>query len=1129
MRTKIYLMALLLSLSCFEISMAAYSQRVTFQKKNASLEEVFSEIQRQTGLSFLYTQEMLKGTKLVNVNYRNTPVVKALDDCMAGQSLSYVIDKTTIVIRRVSFVQSPRVVTPPVRIIGKVTDSTGQSMHGVSVTIKGTNTGVTTDENGAFSIEVKDKNDILVFSYVGFTTLEVPLNGRSSISVSLSEKPSSLNETVVIGYGAKRRANLTGSVSTIDAKVLSAPSTPSIGQAMMGRASGIFVKNVNGQPGENKVSYNIRGFGTPLLIIDGLPAATNDFNQLDPNDIESFSILKDAAASAVYGAVAGNGVILVTTKRGSSGQARISYSGNYGLQYFAVLPGFVSSEQYARMENLARFNEGLDPIWTDEQLQKFKDGSDPLRYPNTNWLDVTLRKYAPQMQHNISIQGGSEKVKYFVSGGYFLQEGLERNSETKSRRYNLRSNIDIKATQRLNIGINLSLLAQDYFGSAVQLERTSSDFGIMGSIYRARPYFLETYPDPTKTPSSANSPNILSQTSIVGYKRKDQVTGDVKLNFSYDLPFGIQAKANYHLYRTYGQYKEKREKTPTYDYDANTDQYTLHNYTKDPNSLRQRDWVGNNFDQQYFLTWKKTFNNHTINALTVYEVLSYDSNYVEASRIRYNYDIDYLFAGPNLDKDNNGSAYQGGREGWITRLDYDYNGKYLVEFNSRLDASPKFPSNTRWGFFPSLSVAWNITKEGFMEKLLPTLNNLKLRASVGKLGYDNVGNFQYLQTYSIQSPYIYDGGTNVIERGIQANALANPTITWEKMTTSNIGVDFSLWGNLLEGSIDYFYRRRSDVLGTRIVSLPNTVGANLPSVNYAKYDNRGLELSLNHNNKIGNVYYSFGGNISWNREKSLLVDQTLFSNEEAARTGNRIGQWTDLAWGKKTAGLFTSKEEIENWADQDGRNNATILPGDLKFVDYNGDGRITAEDNVIIGRGTFPKLTYGINLTVAWKGFNFAMLWQGAGMYDVFLLNSPDVTLPFYAGNTPITSMLTESYIPDNPWLPSNTGANAKRPLFRTDNYNREHPSFGWDYSDFWLISGAYVRLKQMELGYTLPQKLTRKVGIDRLKIYVAGFNLLTFSAVDYMDPEVDTNPALDFGLYYPPVGTYNAGIQLQF
>ncbi|HMF71945.1 MAG TPA: TonB-dependent receptor [Flavitalea sp.] len=1127
MRTKIYLMALLLSFSCFEISMAAYSQRVTFQKQNASLEEVFSEIQRQTGLSFLYTQEMLKGTKLVNVNYRNTPVIKALDECMAGQSLSYVIDKTTIVIRRVSVVQSPKVVTPPVRIVGKVTDNKEQPLRGVSVTIKGTNNGVTTDDNGAFSIEVKDRNETLVFSYVGFNTMDVPINGRSDISITLTEKPSTLNETVVIGYGTARRANLTGSVSTIKAKDLSAASMPSIGQAMMGRTTGVFVKNVNGQPGENKVSFNIRGFGPPLLIIDGLPASTNDFNQLDPNDIESFSVLKDAAAAAVYGAAAGNGVILVTTKRGSSGDAKISYTGNYGLQFFLVMPDLVSSEEYARMENVSRFNQGLDPIWTDEQLQKFKDGSDPLKYPNTDWIDRTLRKYAPQMEHNISVQGGSEKVKYFVSGGYFLQEGLERNSETKSKRYTLRSNIDIRATKRLNIGINLSLLSQNYFGSVVQLERSRAAFGIMGTLFRSRPYFLESYPDPTKY--SGDAPYILSNTSLTGFKTWSQLAGDAKLNFSYDLPFGIQAKANYHLYRQYAQIKEKREKTPLYDYDANTDQYSFRKYTNDPNSLIQRSATGNNFDQQYFLTWRKTFNNHTINALTVYEILSYDSNYIQASRMRYNYDIDYLFAGPDLDKNNNGSAYEGGRKGWITRLNYDYKGKYLVEFNSRLDASPKFPKNTRWGFFPSVSAAWNITKEGFMEKLLPTLSTLKLRASVGKLGYDNVGNFQYLQTYSINSQYIYDGATNVIDRGIGANALANPSITWEKMTTSNVGVDFSLWGNLLEGSIDYFYRRRTDVLGTRIQSLPSTVGANLPSVNYAKYDNRGLELLLNHNNRIGEVFYSIGGNISWNREKSLLVDQTLFSNEEGARTGNRVGQWTDVAWGKKTAGLFKSKEEIENWADQDGRNNASILPGDLKIVDYNGDGRITAEDNVIIGRGTFPKLTYGINMSVSWKGFNFSMLWQGAGMYDIFLLNSPDLTLPFYAGNTPITSMLHESYIPENPWVPANTGANAKRPLFRTDNYNREHPSFTWDYSDFWLISGAYIRLKQMELGYTLPQNLTRKVGMDRLKIYVAGFNLLTFSAVDYLDPEADTSPALDFGLYYPPVGTYSAGIQLQF
>ncbi|MFC5410279.1 SusC/RagA family TonB-linked outer membrane protein [Larkinella bovis] len=1013
-------------------------------------------------------------------------------------------------------------------IQGKVTSTTGEELPGVNVVVKGTNTGTTTDATGAYKLTAS-ASSTLVFSFIGYVSQEIPVGTQARINVQLATDTKSLDEIVVVGYGTKNKTNLTGSVATVNPKDLRSVPMPTVTQSLMGRAAGVFIKNGNGQPGENKVNYNIRGFGTALLIIDGLPASDNDFNQLDPNDIENISILKDAASAAVYGARAGNGVVLVTTRRGGVSDAKFTYTSNYGLQYFAIRPEFVNAEQYARMENVSRANQGLAPVWTDDEIRKLGDGTDP-KYPNTDWWKATLRTYAPQIQHNINVQGGTEKVKYFVSGGYFSQQGLERESETRNNRYNLRSNLDVALTKRLKLGLNLSALYQTYYGSAFQMERTSSTVGIMTMIFRARPNFLAEYPDPTKLPTTGGSeiaPNSLIRPDQVGYKSWNKLTGDAKVQFSYDLPFGFQARANFHAYRLNDQYKEKKKRTPVYSYNTDTDAYTFVKYTSDPSRLYEKNSTENNLNQQYFLTWNRTFGDHNVNALAVYEVLSNTTNWIEASRIRYDFDIDYLFAGPDLDKDNNGSATQGGRKGWITRLNYDYQGKYLVELNSRADASPKFPKATRWGFFPSASVGWRISEEAFMKDHLPFISNLKLRASYGKLGYDNVGNFQYLQNYSIGSQFIYDGASNVLEKGIRADALANPLITWEKMTTSDVGLDFNLWGTKLEGSFDYFYRLRSDVLGTRIQSLPNVVGANMPQVNYAKYDNRGVELTLNHRNVVRDFEYSIGGNIAWNREKALLIDQSDFASEEARRRGNRVDRWTDQVWGKKTDGLFQSKEEIAAWADQDGKNNATILPGDVKFIDYNGDGRITAEDEVVIGRGTFPKLSFGVNLSVAWKGFDFSMLWQGAGLYDINLRSSPDLSQPFYAANTPLTDMLTDSYVPvmENQWLPVNTS--ARWPLYRTDNYNRSHVSYSA--SDFWLINGSYMRLKNAELGYTIPRHITQKIKVDRCKVYLSGSNLLTFSALKFMDPEIDTSPARTLGDYYPPVGTYNAGLLIQF
>lgn len=1148
---------LILCLNAFQIQAdTVVKESISLNVEDVPLKEVFREIEQKTKYRFFYSTKVVNENRKVSVALSDASIETVLATLLDNSRIVFSIRGDQILLKSARMNRSNSSGALPdeavtdsetglasesrkamtfhgfqFSVAGKVTSLAGEPLPGVNVLQKGTTNGTTTDAEGRYSLAIPDQNATLVFSFIGYTSQEVVINGRTVIDITLSEDVQSLEEIVVVGYGEQKKVNVTGSVSTLDAKELNVAPMPSITQSLMGRTSGIFIKNGNGQPGENKVDYNIRGFGRALIIIDGYPASDNDFNQLDPNDIENVSILKDAASAAVYGARAGNGVILVTTRRGATTETKVTYNANYALQYFTVVPDFISSEQYARMENMSRYNEGLPPIWTPEDIQKFADGSDPNKYPNVDWWDETLRKYAPQVQHNINVRGGSDRIKYFVSGGYFSQEGMERSGDTKSKRYNLRSNLDVAITDKLDMGINLSILNQDYIGPIRQLERIGNRFGTMGSIFRARPYFPRAFPDPTKLPGLEQAPPVNTEIDYVGYKSWNRLTGDAKVNFGYKLPFGLKARANFHFYRMYQNNKERARKTPLYNYNWDTDVYTLIGYTDDPSSLYERRYMENNLDQQYFLTWDKTFGDHTINALLVHEVLSNDFDWIDASRIRYDFDIDYLFAGPDLDKNNNGRAGEGGRKGWVGRITYDYKGKYLLELNGRRDASPKFPKDTRWGFFPSASAGWRMSEEPFIADNFSFVDNLKLRVSYGQLGYDDIGNFQYLQTYSVTSQYIYDGATNALSKGIMADALANPTITWEKMTTTNVGIDFMFFNNMLEGSFDYFYRRRSDVLGTRLQSIPNVVGAVMPQVNYAEYDNRGVELTLNHNHQIGEVQYSIGGNISWNREKALVVDQTEFASDEARRRGNRVGEWTDVVWGHRTAGLFQTKEEIETWADQDGRNNATILPGDVKIIDYNGDGKITAEDQVIIGRGVNPKLAYGINMSVGWKGFNFSMLWQGAGLFDINLRNSPDLTLPFYAGNTPTTALFRDSYVPvtdpENQWLPPNT-TNARWPRYRSDNYNRGHAS-SWAFNDFWLISGSYIRLKTIELGYTLPQALTQRVGIETCKFYVSGYNLLTFSELDFLDPEADTSPARQFGLYYPPVGTYNVGVLLQF
>jgi TonB-linked SusC/RagA family outer membrane protein len=1011
------------------------------------------------------------------------------------------------------------------KISGTVTDQTGAVLPGVSVVVKGTTTGVVTGVDGKYSIDIPANQETLLFSFVGMTPQEVRIGGKSTIDIVLAEASIGLDEVVVVGYGTQKKVNLTGSITAIKTDNLTTIATQSLPQTIMGRAPGLFVKNVSGQPGKTtNVSYNIRGFGTPLIIIDGMPSTAEVFNLLDPNDIEDFSVLKDASAAAIYGARAGDGVILVKTKRGKVG-VDMTLTSNFGVQFFTLAPKFVDSWTYAAMENVANQNEEKVPIWTAEQLQKFKDNSDPNNYPNTNWWDLTIRKYAPQMQHNLNIRGGNDRVKYFVSGGYYYQGGQLKSDEIHVNKYTLRSNIDIAVTKKFNVGLDLNVLNQSFDEPVVELER-GTRVGIMTRMFRARPYYNSEWPDPNKL-VWFESPEKFMWKDNIGFKDQNTFNGDVKMNLGYDLPYGFKLKANFQVLKRYDRNTEKEKSTPTYSYNWATDVYTFNSNTFTYTSLYESMDISNYFNQQYLLTWDKQYGDHNFSALAVYEVISSNNNYFNAQRIRYDFDIDYLFAGPDLDKTNGGSGSETGRVGIVSRINYNYQGKYLFEFSSRYDASPKFPPDTRWGFFPSVSLGWRISKESFFADNVPFISNLKLRASHGLLGNDNTGNFQYLETYSMTSQYIFDGGTNTLSKGIRPDAIPNLAITWEKMRTTNFGLDFGLLKGKLDGSFDVFYRLRTDVLGQRIQSIPDVVGATMPRVNYAEYDNRGMEFSLNYKQNLGQFDFNLGGNIAWNREKALLVDQNVFATQEAYRTGNVVNEWTDRFWGYQTLGLFQSEEEIATWADQDGKNNSTIDPGDIKYFDYNGDGRITSTDQVLIGRGTFPRLNYGINFDVSWKGISLSMLWQGAGLYDFNLRNSPDLTLPFYAGDQPTTYWAYDSYVPDNPWYPSNT-VNARWPRYRTDNGNRVHPN-NTSNSDFWLINGNYLRLKTLEIAYNLPPSAVKFLHIKGCKIFVSGYNIFTLSKIDFLDPEANTSPGRTFGDYYPPVGTYSGGFVLQF
>ncbi|MEX2568631.1 MAG: TonB-dependent receptor [Cyclobacteriaceae bacterium] len=1030
-----------------------------------------------------------------------------------------------------------RVPVDLITVSGRVNDAMGEPIPGATVVVEGTNQGTVTDLGGKFTIDA-DEGDIIIISFIGYQTERITIGNQSEFTITLNEDETSLDEVVVVGFGRQKAGNITGSIARTNAEDLAKVSTPTLSQSLQGQATGVFIKSANAQPGENKTQINIRGFGEPLYIVDGLPVDATVFQELDPNDIEELNILKDAASAAVYGARAGNGVVIVQTKRGKLSKPQFSFKSEAAAQFIlpTALPEIVNSHEWMELRNMVTENEGRPLEFTRELIELHRqhaDGSDPENYPNVDIYDETLRKFSPMTQNNIGVRGGSENVSYFISGGWLNQRGVLASDEIGFNRYNLRANNDIRLTDRLSLNVDLSFTNRTYEGPRNQLEGISwgEGQGIMARMRRWRPFYsIAPLPNPDlpRGAPEGQTINPINATYMEnsGYRNWESQYGFTRISLDYELPFGLTTRAVFNYTRNSYRFKQYQKRGPEYQYNEDTQEHYVVRYINSVSEVRQRDELTENVNMQYFLEYNKSIgDDHTLHGMFVTELLSDRFEMIEAWRQNYLFDFDQLFAGPDEFQFNNNLAREGGRVGYITRVNYNYADKYNFEFNSRLDGSPRFPEATRWGFFPSVSGSWMISEEPFIRDSpgMSFLNNFKIRGSFGTLGYDRAGNFQFLSTYSFANPYIFSG--NTIQRGIAPNALANPNITWEKMEMANIGLDFTLWGGKLDGAFDIYQRDRSDVLGTRIRDIPDVVGANMPQENYQEFRNRGVELMLNHQHQVKGVSYTIGGNISFNEEKTMYIDEVDFASKESERRNTRIGRWSDAVWMYPSEGLFQSQEEINGWADIDGRSNASIQPGDVRYIDTNSDGKITVEDRIIVGSGTMPRLTYGLNTSAAWKGFNLFMTWQGAGLYG-FNLRRSEYAMPFASDGAPLQHHLNDSYVPDTGgegWRPANT--DAKWPRLRR---LQAGPSYSNQVQQWW-ITGSYLRLRQVQLSYNLPKTLISSFGLNNFRVFISGYNLMTFSALDFLDPEADTNPEQFFGNYHPQMGSYHFGIDLNF
>lgn len=1006
------------------------------------------------------------------------------------------------------------------KISGIITDGQGKTVPGISITLKGTTNGTVSDGNGYFTISAPI-GSTLSFTSIGYEKKEITVANKSDLHIVLTAAANGLDEVVVVAYGTQKKATVTGAVVQVSGQEITTSTNANTVNLLAGKLPGLRVAQTTGEPGDYATNLDIRGLGSPLVVIDGVPRSAIDLSRLNPNDIDNISVLKDASA-AVYGVRSGNGVILVTTKQGS-GKPVFNYSATYGVAQQANSPQILNSYQFATLTDESYINAGATPPYSAQQLQQYQSGA----LPSTNWLNLVLRKSSPEQQHNISASGSSDKTKYFLSFGYYEDGGIYKSGDIGDEKYNFRSNITTNLTKDLQVEMLISGLKDDKYqpGEGVEAiyQALWSEPPTLTPFANNNSGYLQMMPDGTNPVSITNS-------SYSGYADVDykNFNGTIDLNYKVPSVPGLQAKILYSYNDTYYFTKNWIKEVDLYDYDAPTNSYSVTGSRNAPTTLSQSYTDISSSTAQASLQYDKSFiSGHNIKVLLLAEEDKSSGLAFNGSR-QFSLDaVDQLYAGNTLNQQINSSEIDPSvNQGIVGRVNYDYNGKYLLEGSFREDGSSKFAVGHRWGFFPAISGGWRISDEPFLKDKISFLNDLKIRASYGILGDDASSNYQYLSGYNYPGEnYVFNG---TLVNGLGFRGLTNENLTWYKNHMLNIGFDATLFTGKLAVTADVFSRKRDGLLGTLLLSLPGTVGAALPQENLNSDLTRGLEASVTFKDHIGDVRYSIGGNIAFTRTKNEYIEQAGATNSLSNYLGNSANRYNDIYWGYKVIGQFQNEAEIKSSPVEDGNGNRSVLPGDLKYQDVNHDGVIDGNDLQPIGKNAnTPEITFGSTINIQYKGFDLNALFQGGADATVSYLNTIALDGPLAWGRNGLTAFMDrwhhqDLFDPNSPWVP------GKYPTTRTKS-GTTNPDY-WNYqpSDFWLKNASYVRLKSLELGYTLPSSIIGKTGFIRsLRVYVNGFDLFTWSGLNnFIDPE---HTSAVYGMQYPIMKNYNLGVNLTF
>ncbi|MCW2262184.1 MULTISPECIES: SusC/RagA family TonB-linked outer membrane protein [Sphingobacterium] len=983
----------------------------------------------------------------------------------------------------------------------------GSPIAGASILLKKTGKGTSTNQDGKFTISYS-ASDTLIVSSLNYTSKQVHLHGQTNLQITLQEKSQQVDEVVVVGYGTQRKATLTGSVTQINADEINESKSPNIANSLAGRMPGLVVNNRSGEPGADGSSILIRGSGTtgnnaPLIVIDGV-ANRGGFERLNPTDIESITVLKDASA-AIYGAQAANGVILVTTKRGSTGKPTINYAGSFGLSEPTRVPKLVNSYDYALFRNEKDIRQGQGNVtYTPEQIQKFKDQSDPISYPNTDWYSEVLKPLTPQTQHSLSISGGSEKIKYFVSGAYLYQDAFYKKSATNYNQYNLRSNIDAQITDNFKLGLDIVGRKEDRNNPP-----TGAD-GIFLSILGSYPGLAPFYPNGLPV-AGIEGPNPLQMAQgYNGYLRKRNNSIQTTINGELKLPYvtkGLSLLGFAAFDFTFYNEKSFTKPFDLYRYNSTTDTYNnVRSLLLGDPSISQSYGDSNLKTFHLRLNYNRQFGQHDVSAFVAAEQSDYYNEGIFANRQGLvSSQIDQLFAFfYDVTRQSNGStADQNARRNYFGRLNYAYANKYLAELVFRRDGSFNFPPGRQYGNFPGLSVGWRLSEEKFIKDNFSFVNELKLRASISRLGNDRINQYQFLTRYTVAQDhnryYLGDGENPGYAPGLMPGVAPNPNITWEVEEMKNVALEGSLFNNKLDFSAEYFWAKRDHLLAKRNVSVPHTTGLQLPDENIGRVDRKGIELTLGTKGSIQDFKYFVNANMTRTWSKIVFIDESPNVLEWQKQQGYQLGSW--LVY--RTDGLFRTQEELDN--------TTAKLPGsqvgDIRYLDINNDGVINANDQERIYESPTPLLVYGLRMGGSYKNLSFSMLWQGQA-------KAKQIILP-QANNG---EFIPPQWLYEDRWTPENPNAKYPGAFDRTYNINNRA-------SDFWLQDMSFFKLKTVEVGYTFSGEKLEKSGIKNLRLYLNGFNMFSFDKVKHYDPETVSYT----GAYYPQTRIYTVGVNLSF